>query len=88
MLRLTSARAGGALGDEFDALIDRVARGAGRGAGAAGGVRGDARQALVDRLAALDAELRERGARALDEAALRRAGARGGAKSWRRFASG
>jgi hypothetical protein len=70
VLRLTSARANGSLGDEFDALIDRVARELDTARAAAGGVRGDARQALISRLAALDAELLT-GARGLiDQATL------------------
>jgi hypothetical protein len=57
VLRLTSARAGGSLGDAFDALIDRAAAELDTARAKAGGLRGEARAALLDRLAALDAEL-------------------------------
>jgi hypothetical protein len=57
VLRLTAARAGGTIGDEFDAIVDRVARELDTARASAGGVRGEARQALIARLAALDAEL-------------------------------
>ena len=68
VLRLTSARAGGALGDEFDAVIDRAAAELDAARARAGGLRGDARQALLDRLAALDAELVQQARGTLDEA--------------------
>jgi hypothetical protein len=55
--RLTSARAGGSLGAEFDGLIDRVAGELDAARAKAGGLRGDARRALCDRLASLDADL-------------------------------
>jgi len=67
VLRLTSARAGGSLGDEFDALIDRAAAELDAARAKAGGLRGQARQALLDRLTALDAELIEQARVALDE---------------------
>ncbi len=57
ILKLTAARANGKLGDEFDALIDRVSAELEIARAAAGGVRGEARQALLTRLAALDGEL-------------------------------
>jgi hypothetical protein len=87
VLRLTSARAGGSLGDGFDALIDRASAELDAARAKAGGLRGEARQALLDRLAALDAELVRQARATLDEttqAALRReaetelAGFRGG----------
>ena len=68
VLRLTSARAGGSLGDAFDALIDRVAEELDAARAKAGGLRGDARQALLDRLSALDAELVQQARATLDEA--------------------
>ena len=68
MLRLTSARAGGSLGDEFDALIDRAAAELDAARAKAGGLRGEARQALLDRLTALDAELVQQARATLDEA--------------------
>jgi hypothetical protein len=63
VLKLTEARALGKLGDEFDALIDRVNAELEMARASAGGVRGEARLALVARLAALDEELLQ-GARA------------------------
>jgi len=57
LLKLTSARASGRLGDRFDALLDRVSTELETARASAGGVRGDARQALLARLAALDEEL-------------------------------
>jgi hypothetical protein len=68
VLRLTEARANGALGPAFDALIDRAAAELDAARATVGGLRGAARQAMVTRLAALDAELLH-GARAvLDDA--------------------
>ena len=67
VLRLTSARAGGSLGDEFDALIDRAAAELDAARAKAGGLRGQARQALLDRLTVLDAELIQQARAALDE---------------------
>ncbi len=67
VLRLTAARAGGSLGDEFDALIDRAAAELDAARAKAGGLRGQARQALLDRLTALDAELIQQARAALDE---------------------
>ena len=68
VLRLTSARAGGTLGDGFDALVDRVSTELDAARAKAGGLRGAARQALLDRLAALDAELVQQARAGLDEA--------------------
>jgi hypothetical protein len=68
VLRLTSARASGSLGDAFDALIDRVSGELDAARAKAGGLRGDARQALLDRLSALDAELVRQARATLDEA--------------------
>lgn len=70
VLRLTAARASGSLGDEFDALIDRVARELDIARASAGGVRGAARQALLGRLSALDAELLTAARELVDEAVL------------------
>jgi hypothetical protein len=47
VMRLTSARAVGSLGAEFDALIDRVAHELDAARMKAGGLRGAARQALI-----------------------------------------
>lgn len=68
VLRLTSARARGSLGDDFDALIDRAAAELDAARAKAGGLRGEARQALLDRLTALDAELVRQARATLDEA--------------------
>ena len=57
VLTLTAARASSKLGDEFDALIDRVSAELETARASAGGVRGEARQALLARLAALDDEI-------------------------------
>ncbi len=70
VLRLTSARAGGSLGGEFDALIDRASAELDAARAKAGGLRGEARQALLDRLSALDAEMVQQARSALDAAAL------------------
>jgi hypothetical protein len=68
-LRLTQARVDGSLGDEFDALIDRAAAELDAARVKAGGLRGEARQALLDRLAVLDAEIVQQARAALDEGA-------------------
>jgi hypothetical protein len=70
VLRLTSARASGSLGDELDAIIDRVARELDAARAEARGVRGDARQALIARLSALDAELLKGARESVDDAVL------------------
>jgi hypothetical protein len=70
VLRLTAARANGSLGDEFDALIDRVARELDAARASAGGVRGDARHALIARLSVLDAELLKAARESVDETVL------------------
>lgn len=64
--RLSSARVSGALGDEFDPVIDAVSRALDAARAARGGLRGDARQALLDRLASLDANLVRLGRARLD----------------------
>jgi len=68
--KLTAARAKGALGSEFDALIDRVAKEFDAARASAGGLRGAARQAAIDRLAAIDAELLQRVRATLPPAAV------------------
>ena len=70
LLKLTSARAGGKLGDRFDALIDRVSSELETARASAGGVRGDARQALLARLTALDEELLREARASLDDDSL------------------
>jgi hypothetical protein len=56
-IRLTTARATGALGADADGLVDRVSRELDAARASARGLRGDARRALIERLAALDVEL-------------------------------
>lgn len=68
LLRLSSARARGSLGDAFDAVIDRVSAELDEARSKAGGLRGAARRELVDRLAALDAELLRQARSGLDAA--------------------
>jgi hypothetical protein len=67
VLRLTAARAGGALGEPFDDLIDRVAGELDAARAEVRGLRGEARQRLIDRLAVLDQELLQRAHASLDE---------------------
>ena len=69
VMRLTAARASGSLGDQFDALIDRAAAELDAARARAGGLRGAARQALLDRLAALDAEIVHEARATFDDAA-------------------
>jgi hypothetical protein len=69
VLRLTEARANGTLGAEFDALIDRVSGELDAVRAKVGGLRGEARQAVITRLAVLDAELLRRARAALDDSA-------------------
>jgi hypothetical protein len=68
VLRLTSARARGLLGASFDEVIDRIAGELDVARGHAGGLRGEARDALLSRLAALDADLLAAARDALDDA--------------------
>ncbi len=70
VLRLSSARARGAVSEAFDPIIDRIAAELDVVRSHAGGIRGEARRAVVDRLFALDAELGQLGARELGDAAL------------------
>jgi hypothetical protein len=69
LTRLTSARAGGLLGAELDPLIDRVSHELDGARTPVGGVRGEARQAMIARLADLDAELLAQARATLDAAA-------------------
>ena len=57
LTKLTSARTSGALGAEFDELIDRVAKELDASRESAGGLRGASRQSVIERLASIDAEL-------------------------------
>jgi hypothetical protein len=68
LLRLSSARASGAIGAAFDPLIDRAARELDLVRADARGLRGEARKQLLDRLVALDSELMQAAHSALDEA--------------------
>lgn len=70
ILKLSSARATGKLGDAFDALIDRVNVELETARASSGGVRGDARRALLARLAALEDDLLAAARASLDAAAL------------------
>ena len=65
VLRLTSGRASGSLGEEFDSLIDQVA--CELDAARAGAARGSARHALIERLATLDADFIRQARSALTE---------------------
>jgi hypothetical protein len=70
-LRLTNARATGALGPEADAILDRVSRELDAARASAHGVRGEARRALIDRLSAVDAELLSTARAAVDSDTMR-----------------
>src|SRR3954454_8205766 len=67
VMRLTQARASGLIPATFDAMIDHAAR---ELDAARAGVRGDARRALLERLAALDAELLDAARAAVDETSM------------------
>ncbi len=57
LVKLSSLRATGVLGDEADSLVDRVSAELDAARGRSAGVRGEERRATIDRLAALDSEL-------------------------------
>jgi hypothetical protein len=57
LLRLSSSRARGTLGEMFDTLLDRVSAELDAARAKAGGVRGEARQTLIERLAAIDGDI-------------------------------
>lgn len=65
MLKLSSARATGRLGDEVDMLIDRVSAELDEARAHARGLRGDARRQLLQRLASIDREMLDAVAAAL-----------------------
>ena len=69
LLRLSSARASGSLGDAFDGLIDRVSAELDN-ARAKAGVRGAARQQLIERLAAIDADMLNAARASIGESAV------------------
>jgi hypothetical protein len=70
-MRLTAARAMGAVGADADALIDRLAQELDAARAAANGVRGDARRAAIARLTLLDEELLRVARASIDENARR-----------------
>lgn len=70
-LRLTHARATGALGPDADAILDRVSRELDAARASARGLRGETRQALIDRLADLDRELLTSARTSIDEETTR-----------------
>jgi len=70
LMRLTTARATGAVGPEFDGPIDRVAAALDEARAAPGGLRGEARKSLIARLAAIDADLLTAARAALEEGQL------------------
>jgi hypothetical protein len=70
VMRLTSARASGRLGDAFDGLVDRVAQELDMARADSRGLRGEARQELIARLGVLDGELVAAVRGSMDEAAL------------------
>ncbi|MEQ1730002.1 MAG: hypothetical protein ABL982_16675 [Vicinamibacterales bacterium] len=57
LVKLSSLRATGVLGEEADALVDRVSAELDVARGRSAGVRGEERRAIVERLAALDTGL-------------------------------
>ena len=57
LLRLSSSRARGMLGDTFDALIDRVSAELDAVRTKSGGLRGEARYSALERLADIDADI-------------------------------
>ena len=69
IMRLTSARAGGVVGESFEPVIDAVAHELDVARASARGLRGDARQALIARLTILDRDLLDRAREALDDTA-------------------
>jgi hypothetical protein len=75
LIRLSSLRATGSLGDAADTLVDAVALELDAARGRSAGVRGEERRATIERLGRLDAELAALIARTIDPevaAAVRR----------------
>jgi len=71
VMRLTQARATGAVDERFDALAEAVARELDRARASPHGLRGAARDALIARLLELDGQLAACARAALDEATRR-----------------
>jgi hypothetical protein len=67
VMRLTSARANGSIGEEFDRFIDRIASELDVARQPRHGLRGAARQQLLMRLASVDSELLDVARAALDD---------------------
>jgi len=67
LLKLSSAGARDALGTESDGLLDRISSELDVARAASGGLRGEARRALIERLAAADAELMRVARRSIDD---------------------
>jgi hypothetical protein len=70
LARLSSARAAGFIGPEFDHLIDAVSSAFDRANASTSGLRGEARKTVIDTLAELDHELVALARNALDERSL------------------
>jgi hypothetical protein len=70
LLRLTSARARGTIGEAFDRVIDSIAGELDVARRACHGLRGEPRQALLARLATLEGDLIEGARSALDESVI------------------
>jgi hypothetical protein len=68
--RLSSARASGLVGPEFDGLIDRLSAELDAARAKAGGLRGDARAALLSRLEQADADMLATAEGILDTASI------------------
>jgi hypothetical protein len=70
VMRLSEARAAGAIDESFDPLIDRVSRELDLVRAKPGGLRGDERSAAIARLADIDAELLRAARTSVDEPSL------------------
>ena len=69
--RLTAARASGAIGADFDAIIDQASEALDAARAKAGGVRGEARRHLIEQLAGLDQAMMALARARMDPAMLR-----------------
>ena len=72
VIRLTSARASGALDERFDSIIDRASAELDAVRAKSGGVRGEARQRVLGRLADIDRDLLTLARARVGDAELRR----------------